>query len=174
MLVALLVIIVFIITLASCVSDVRSLRIPNSHSLVILVSFIVAYALSPESFGAWWEHLGAGAGMFVITYLMFVAGMLGGGDSKLGTVLALWVGLKGLMLYVFYMAVVGGFVGIASLVIKKKKPFKNPLPGSWVAQVQEGRNAVPYGIAIVAGAWLALFHTGFLYHQMDELIKIIH
>ena len=36
------------------------------------------------------------------------------------------------------------------------------------------RCAVPYGLAISFGAWAAFFHTGFLDHRIDEVIKIIH
>lgn len=161
-------------TAASCRSDVRTLRIPNRHSLIVLGCFAVAFAVAPDIFGAWWEHLGAGLLMFVVTYLMFAFGMMGGGDSKLGSALALWVGLQGLLPYVFYMAVAGGLVAAASLYIKKKKSFAHPLPQGWVDEVQKGRNALPYGIAISAGFWLAILHTGFLYEILDEVFKLIH
>lgn len=174
MIVALLTCVVLAATVASCVSDVKSLRIPNAYVVAILLAFVPAFLIAPEQFGAWWEHLGAFAAIFAITYVMFAVGMIGGGDAKLGSALALWVGLKGLMAYVFYMAVVGGVLGLFSLLLKKKKPFTKPKKGSWVATVQDGGNAVPYGIALSIGAWAGLFHTGFLGHQLDELIRIIH
>jgi len=174
MVVALLTVLVLFVTLLSCVSDVRALRIPNTYVLVILGAFVPAFALSPESFGLWWHPFAAAAIFLVITYVMFVYRMLGAGDAKMGAALALWVGLPGLMAYVMYMAIVGGVLGVASLIIRKRKPFKNPREGGWVATVQAGGNAVPYGIAITAGAWGAMLHNGFISHQLDELIKIIH
>ena len=165
---------VLAVTVASCVSDVRSTRIPNWHSVVVLAAFVPAFLLSPESFGPWWSHLGAFALMFAVTFGLFAAGIMGGGDTKLGSVLALWVGMKGLMVYLFYMALVGGVLGVLSIIFRKRKPFVNPIAGSWIAQVQAGENAVPYGVAISVGAWAAFFHTGFLHHQLDELFKIIH
>ena len=160
--------------LAACVSDVRSLRIPDVYSIVVIAAFIPAFLLSPEIFGRWWEHMGALALMFILTYVMFCYGVMGGGDSKFGSALALWVGLKGLVPYVLFMGIMGGVVALASYFIKKKKPFKNPRAGSWVAEVQQGRNAVPYGVAISFGAWMAILHTGIIDHQIHELIKIIH
>lgn len=166
--------VVLIVTLLSCISDVRSLRIHNLNSIVILFCFFPAYFASPEFFNGLGQHLAAMAIMFAVTYVMFALGMMGGGDSKLGTALGLWVGLKGLMLFTFYMAIMGGLLGFISLVIFRKKPFKNPRPGSWVAELQEGRNAIPYGVAISFGFWAALFHTGFAYDQLNEVFKIIH
>ncbi|MCK4946550.1 MAG: prepilin peptidase [Alphaproteobacteria bacterium] len=169
-----MVFIVLIVTLLSCISDVRSLHIRNFNSLVILFCFFPAYFASPESFNALWQHLVAMVIMFVVSYVMFVFGMMGGGDSKLGTVLGLWIGLKGLMPFIFYMAIIGGFIGFIALVIFRKKPFKNPMPGSWVAELQDGRNALPYGVAISFGFWAAFFHTGFACSQLNEVLKIIH
>ncbi|MDP2206038.1 MAG: prepilin peptidase [Alphaproteobacteria bacterium] len=174
MIVALLTCLMLATTLLSCISDVQRLRIPNTYVLIVLGSFAVAFALSPSSFGVWWHPFAAGGVFLVITYVMFAFNMLGAGDAKLGAALALWVGLPGLMAYVMYMAIVGGLLGVASLFLKKRKPFKNPREGSWVATVQGGGNAVPYGIAITTGAWGAMLHNGFIFHQIDELIKIIH
>lgn len=159
---------------AACVSDVRALRIPNLYSVVVIVAFGIAFLAAPESFGAWWTHLAAFAGMFAVTYVMFCFNMLGAGDSKFGSALALWVGLKGLLPYIFYMAIAGGIVGVLALYFRKKKPFRNPPAGSWMALAQEGRNAVPYGIAISFGGAAALLHTGFVHHQLDELFRLIH
>ena len=164
----------FFVSVFSAVSDVRSLRIPNSHSITIVALFFAAFLLSPDDFGRWWEHLGAAVGMFVVTYAMFVSGMIGGGDAKLGPALALWVGFKGLAAYLFYMSLAGGLLAALSLLIRKRKPFQNPQVGGWIAQVQEGRNAVPYGVAISFGAWAALLHTGFVRYVLDELLKVIH
>jgi prepilin peptidase CpaA len=166
--------IVFIVTLLSCVSDVRSLRIPNWHSLVIIICFLLAWLATPEAFSRLVGHLGAMGIMLVVSYAMFALGMMGGGDSKLGTALGLWVGLAGLIPFMFYMALMGGVIGIASLVIGKKKPFKTPAPGSWIEQVQAGKNTIPYGVAISFGAWAALFYTGFLHNQLNEVFSIIH
>ena len=167
--------VILVTTLLACVSDVRTMRIPNMHSVVIAAAFLVAFAASPESFpGKWWFYPAALAIMFAITFGMFAKGMIGGGDAKLGSALALWVGLQGLVPYVFWMAIAGGLLGVASLFIKKSKRFTGLPPENWIAQVQEGRNAVPYGIAISAGAWGALLQTEFLSHQLHEVLKIIH
>jgi prepilin peptidase CpaA len=165
---------VFILTLFSCMSDVRSLRIPNLYALAILVCFVPAWLTSPAAFGPLWYHVTAMGIMFVLTYIMFCQGMMGGGDSKLGTALGLWVGLKGLLPFVFYMALMGGVLGLLTVGLQKKKLFINPKPGSWIEQAQAGQNAVPYGIAISFGSWAAFYHTVLMHHHLNEVFKIIH
>jgi prepilin peptidase CpaA len=163
------------VTIQSCITDARSLNIPNWHTLVILACFIPAFLAMPSAFaGGLIPHLEAMAIVFVVTYLLFFLGLLGGGDSKLGTGLGLWIGLKGLVYFLFYMSIAGGLLGVAALYIRKHKIFKNPAAGSWVAQLQNGRNAMPYGIAISFGAWMTFIQTGFLHNQLSEVFKIIH
>lgn len=169
-----MIIIVFVVTVMACISDIRSLRIPNAYSLIVIACFIPAWIAEPRNFVPLWDHLAAMVIIFGITYAMFTAGMMGGGDSKFGTALGLWVGLKGLLPFVFYMALVGGLLGAVALGLRNRKLFRNPGPGSWVEQLQLGKNAVPYGVAISLGSWVSFLHTGFLDHQLNEVFKIIH
>ncbi len=153
------------VTLLSCISDIRSMRIPNWHALVIAVCFVPAWLAAPKPvFGPLWYHIAAMALMFIITYAMFYKGMMGGGDSKLATALGLWVGLKGLVPFIFYMAIMGGVLGAITLFLQKRKLFENPKPGSWVEQAQSKKNAIPYGVAISVGCWASFFHTGLIPH----------
>ncbi|HRC27015.1 MAG TPA: hypothetical protein PKX87_06260, partial [Alphaproteobacteria bacterium] len=96
------------------------------------------------------------------TLWMFATGMIGAGDSKLGTAFALWVGLKGLPVYLFFMAVAGGFLGLATLVLRRRALWPKAPEGSWIARAQRGESVVPYGIAIVTGAIFAFAFRGYL------------
>ncbi|HPD83046.1 MAG: prepilin peptidase [Alphaproteobacteria bacterium] len=153
---------------ASAWSDISRLTIPNTYAISIAVAFIPAYLLitfmAPETevFFAWKSHLIAAAIAFVITYILFHLKLMGGGDSKLLSAYALWVGLSGLMPLVFIMAVVGGILGLLTLVFKKWKPFKKTVKGSWVAKAQAGEESVPYGVAIFSGALVTFWQLGFL------------
>lgn len=166
--------VVLAVTVACCVSDARSLQIPNAFSLVIIGCFVPAFLAMPKVFGPFWQHLLALAVMLGLTYIMFLKGAIGGGDSKFGAAVALWTGLHGLLALVLYMAVMGGVLALVSLGLHKKKLFNNPRPGSWIAEAQDKGKDIPYGIAISAGTWAAFFHTGFLHQQLNELSKIIH
>lgn len=156
-----LLILVMCITVLSCVSDVTTLKIPNWHSLAIVGLFVLAYFFGSASFAPLWQHITAAVAMFIISYVMFTLNIMGGGDSKLATALSLWLGLKGLLPFVILLSLAGGAVGAATLFLRKKKPFKNPREGSWIAVAQSGGNAVPYAVAIVFGFWVSIFHTLF-------------
>ena len=164
----------FGVTLLSCASDIRSMRIPNTYALVILACFIPAWLATPAAFGPFLDHLEALGIMFVVTYIMFAIGIMGGGDSKLATALGLWLGLKGLAPFIFYMALIGGLLGMATLLLQKKKLFSNPKPGSWIEQAQAGQNAVPYGVAISFGSWASFCHTALVHNHLNEVFNIIH
>lgn len=148
-------------------SDMRGLTIPNSYSLIIGAAFVAAYVLlalfgRADVFAPLLSHILAGIVVFVITVALFATRVMGGADSKLASVYALWMGLKGLPAFLFYMAVVGGVLGLAALVLRKYKPIKNPKEGGWVARVQAGDNKVPYGVAIACGALASFVKLGYL------------
>jgi prepilin peptidase CpaA len=162
------------ISLLSCRSDFRALRIPNWHSLAILAAFVPAWLAAPQAFGSLWHHMAAMGMVFALTYGMFCLNLIGGGDSKLASALGLWVGLKGLFPFLFYMAIAGGLLGSMALLLRRKKIFDSPHPGGWIDQVQKGRSAVPYGVAISFGTWMSFLHSEFLYKELNEVFKIIY
>jgi prepilin peptidase CpaA len=148
------------------VSDFRGLSIPNLYSLLIGGAFVVCYAVlwmagRGDVVGSLSSHLLAAVAVFFLTFSMFAAKSLGAADSKLGTVYALWVGSTGLMPFLFYTALAGGVLGLAALGLRRWKPVKAPVAGSWVAAVQGGESKVPYGIAIVAGALASFVELGY-------------
>lgn len=166
--------VVLIVTILSSISDIRDLRIPNWHSLVIIAAFFIAYAFSPKYFHSLNQHLIAMGIMFAVTYLMFACKVIGGGDAKLGTALGLWAGLKSLIPFIFYMTLIGGVLGVMALLLRKRKVIKKPRRGSWIDQAQKGYSAVPYGVAISLGFWIALSHTEPMRAQLHSLLTTFH
>lgn len=181
-------ILVFIITFCAIIalgfgalaawSDVNSLTIPNSFSVAIGASFLVAFLLAiifaPETFffASWKNHILSGVIVFALTFGLFHFKMIGGGDSKLLSVYALWVGLGGLMPLLFFMAIAGGVMGGLTLLLNKKQLFKKPVQGGWIEAAQAGQKKVPYAVAILVGAVVAFWQTGFISPQ--ELVSLIN
>lgn len=147
-------------------SDFKGMTIPNTCHVLILGAFALAAVcvyLSPTPvFEPLRWHLGAAVVTFVVTFIMFQLRLMGGGDSKLLTVYALWVAFAGLPSLLFYTALIGALVGIAALIIKRRKPFANPPEKSWIGRVQAGESRVPYGIPIVCGAFISFWQSGYL------------
>ena len=154
--------------------DWRSLRIPNWISLTIIALFPIAVAMAPNDFFPLWPYPAAGLGMLAITFALFAMGRFGGGDAKLASALALWLGLKGLVPFIMFMAIAGGVLGLVGLYIKKTPARGGGNSDGWIAQLRNGRNALPYGIAIALGMLGAVFHTVPYSQNLDELVFLIH
>ena len=147
-------------------SDIRSMTIPNSYSLYIMAAFLFAYAAlymggHSHVFGTFSSHIISAVLAFVVTLGLFAMRIIGAGDSKFATACALWFSVKYLLAFLFFMTLSGGVLGIVALYIKRKKPFKEPMEGSWVAQVQGGADKVPYGVAISFGMLVAFMQAGY-------------
>ncbi|GJL85049.1 MAG: hypothetical protein DHS20C02_08240 [Micavibrio sp.] len=147
-------------------SDIRGMVIPNIYSVVIGAAFLIAFAGlhwggKTHIFSSFYSHLIAAGLMFVVTVILFATRTIGAADSKLGTVFALWAGLKGFAPFLLFMTLGGGILAVAALILQKKKPFSAPKKGSWVARVQGGESKVPYGVAIVFGAVMAFYQIGY-------------
>lgn len=87
-------------------------------------------------------QLGVALAVFAILAGLFALRMMGGGDVKLLSALALWIVPANFLKLVIVMAIVGG---VLTLVM-----------GAWhVARRQRDRIAIPYGVAIAfGGLWV--------------------
>lgn len=152
----------------AAVQDSRAFRIPNHLSGLVMVGFLGAYlglAVLPgvdmAPLHQWPAHLVAGLAMFLVTLLLFGLRLIGAGDAKFASALAVWFGLADLPLFIFYISLFGGVLGLLTLILKKYRPFKNAPAGTWVASAQAGQNRVPYGMAIAAGFLLTAYTAGY-------------
>lgn len=149
------------------ISDFKTMTIPNIYSVIIMGAFLLAYAVlwlagRDDVFFSPLSHLISALVVFLLTAGLFAMGSIGAADSKLATVYALWTGIKGMPVFLFYMALAGGVLGLASLALARWKPVKNPMPGSWIAKAQSGESKVPYGMAIAAGALASFVKLGYI------------
>ncbi|MEM6780366.1 MAG: prepilin peptidase [Pseudomonadota bacterium] len=153
--------------LAAAWSDWGGMQIPNAYPAGIIVTFAIAYAavyfMAPDAeyFMDIKSHLLSLVFIFATTFVLFSLKMIGAGDSKLAAAVAVWTGFKGLLPFLFFMGIAGGVLGVAALIIRKSKPFKEPKENSWIDKIQKGESAVPYGIAIAIGAMFAFYHVGY-------------
>jgi prepilin peptidase CpaA len=162
--------------IASGIADFKALNIPNIYSLGIILAFIPAFATDAlsgegmEFFASWKSHLIAGLAMFAITFVLFSLRMIGAGDSKLATALALWMGLHGLPAFLFYMSITGALLGIGTKIMNGRVLVPNAPEGSWIGRAQSGKGGVPYGIALALGAINAYYQLW--YFSPEKLAKL--
>ena len=165
-------------TLLAGVSDVRTRRIPN---LVSVGGLVLALALRAVPGGpALGEGLGAASLGFVFAVPFFLAGGLGGGDVKLMTAVAAFLGLDRLLAGLLVMALVG--VAMALLAVARKGVLLKTLANvhlvlltlgrgtftGWkgeesraaVHMARDGAVTIPYAVAIGLGGIGGWFSGG--------------
>lgn len=115
---------------AAAACDLRSRTIPNLLPVLAAVAFVPAAWAVGLSFEAVALHAAAAIIAFALAALLFALGAWGGGDAKLAAAVVLWTGFAAAPRFVAVMAVAGGVLALAVLLL-------------------QGRRAkVPYGIAI--------------------------
>jgi prepilin peptidase CpaA len=142
--------------------DVRLRRIPNALCLAIAALGLVRIASARDALAASYTFLAA-VGAFAATFLLFWRGVIGGGDAKLITAMALLIGHRDLFDFLFLMSLLGGALGLAALARKKLGPklarFRFAATVRSLSErvpAAEGESTVPYGVAIAAAGVITL------------------
>lgn len=139
--------------------DITRYIIPNWLNALIAALYPVAVFISPEPLD--WKMALAAAGLFfTVGYVIFVLKFMGGGDIKLLTVTALWIGFSiALAKYIMLVAVLGGLLALGIIIARR---YAVLLPGAAekpLPRVLQHGEPLPYGIAI-AVAFLYFLWTG--------------
>ncbi|PRD50576.1 A24 family peptidase [Phyllobacterium myrsinacearum] len=140
------------------ISDLLSMTIQNRVSLILLAAFAVLAPMTGMPWDIYGLHFAAGAVVLAVTFLLFAMGTMGGGDAKLMTATAVWMGWNvELAGYLLFMSLLGGALTLAILKYRSSH-FAIAYAGRFnfmhrLAQKNEG---VPYGVALGA-AGLIMF-----------------
>lgn len=136
--------------IAAAITDLRARIISNRLNLAVaaLAPFwwlANGYALWPDMA----VQLLVGAAIFTLFAALFALGMMGGGDVKLLTALALWFPWQAILSLVVLMALLGGVVTLVTVIHHKMTH-------------RLGQPEIPYGVAIsLAALWLLPWPTIF-------------
>lgn len=133
---------------ASAISDLRHLRIPNSHVLMVLCVFAACVPFLPS-----WSELGLrllAAGLaFASGFVLFAVRMFGGGDVKMMAAVFLLVPSADAVIFlqIFSASLLATSIGIMLL---------QRLPAGWRPSWQSAQlqDHVPVGVAIASSVAL--------------------
>lgn len=170
-----------VLMVAAAIEDFLGTRIPNRLSLALLALFPVFVLLSPAPVD-WIVALMLAAGVFAAGAGLYALNILGGGDVKLLSALALWAGptlfvpvimvtlLAGGVLSLMAMVIPGlargpmpaGLADLADLAGDRVGSRSGTRPRPFRAGKRFSKLTVPYGIAIAAGG---LYAAAFLFWQ---------
>jgi prepilin peptidase CpaA len=141
--------------IAGAAYDLTTFTIPNWISLALLALFPVLAIAAGLSLGETGIHLAVGAAALAVGIALFAGGIVGGGDAKLFAALALYMGLSSIGPYVFAVALSGGALA-AALLMLRWAPISILLSRvTWMQKLSAPGVGVPYGVAIAAGGLLA-------------------
>ena len=134
--------------------DAWKFIIPNAITLALVVLFVVTALLLPfeMTWTDWLYHVGAGVVVFLGGIIFYAFNWMGGGDVKLLTAVALWMGFERLTSLLLYVALAGAALAIGLLVLRRIiLSLRGASPGlrkiKWPRVLLEGEG-VPYGLAI--------------------------
>ena len=137
-------------------SDIFTMTIPNRLSLALVVAFVALALAGGLSLPAILAHLGAGALVLAVTFGMFAAGWIGGGDAKLAAATALWLGFETLLDYLVLSTIAGGALTLAIIQLRACNLPLFTMGWGWLCRLHDRGSGVPYGVAL-AGAALVVY-----------------
>lgn len=146
-------------------SDLLTMTIANRLSILLIAGFVVLATLCGMTGAALITHLGAGAAVLVAALVCFAHRWVGGGDAKLASATALWLGFGHLLDYLLYASLLGGALTLL-IMLFRSAPLPRFLAGRlWAERLHHADAGVPYGIALAAAAL-------FVYPQTDWITRL--
>lgn len=144
-----------LLTIGAALQDGWRLRISNLFPIAIIACFVAWVAVTGLEVDLW-QNLVAFLLCLAVGVFLFSREWLGGGDVKLLAALALWFDLAGAGQFLILTMMGGGLVALALVVFRRLVPAT---AGTNVAAFRR-HGPIPYGLAIAAGALLAIHLHG--------------
>lgn len=156
-----------VLLLWAAVSDLRTYIIPNSicFTLIALYPIYIVAGLLGGASVDWAGGVLAAAVIFSLGFALFCFGLMGGGDVKLFSAVALWTGLTALPLLFVVVGVAGGVLSLAIVGARTATLMRLP-PDLRAVAYPNGRKGVlraamqvsaPYGVAIAIGGFFIIY-----------------
>lgn len=140
------------------VSDFTRLRIANWIPATLTALFLI-YAAIKLDLPTFKDHLILAAVVFLIGFVSFVSGWIGGGDVKLLTALTLWAGPSHGPDLLIMTTLGGGLMAFALLLLRNSAQARMLMPTAApfrrIRSFAE-RGVCPYGLAMGAAALVSL------------------
>jgi len=153
---ALLVVLTLILGYAAAI-DVKERRIPN-WTVLAVAGLFVGWAIAGPSVSLL-GSLEAALVMFLLTVGLYLMKVVGAGDSKLVSAVALFVGIQHLPLFVLMMSLAGGAIALFMLALSPRR----------VLAIIQTRGQVGFGRSVPYGVAIALATVGTLVPQVTGI-----
>jgi prepilin peptidase CpaA len=141
-----------LLLVAAAVEDAVRLRISNLTVLLVIAGAVVAAVLAGPELRLW-QNVAVFAALLMIGTPLFARGILGGGDVKLLAAVGLWFDLAGAARMLVAVFLAGGALAILILLLRS---FSWSERAKARVHLLRPRGGIPYGVAIAAGALIAM------------------
>ena len=142
-----------LVVFAAC-SDMARLIIPNWVSIALAAIFPVAALIAGASLIDVGLHVLFGFGVLAVGFVLFQFNIIGGGDAKLLAAVSIWTGAAAFVPFIAWTAIAGGAMALALLTARQLIPA-GTYP-AFVDHLLKKQNGIPYGVAIMVGALMAI------------------
>lgn len=139
-------------------SDLLTMTISNKLSIALVVGFYLVALLLGMPAGTIGMHSTAGLVVLAVSFAMFAAGWIGGGDAKLVAAIALWLGFEQLLSFLVFASILGGLLTFALLAVRRYALPAALHDQGWAVRLHAPTTGVPYGIALAVAALMTYPH----------------
>ncbi|MEM8947840.1 MAG: prepilin peptidase [Pseudomonadota bacterium] len=159
-------------------NDIDCRRLPNWLTSAVAGLYALFVAVSPTPID-WMSAFVVAGLVFAVGFACFAFQLMGGGDVKLMTGLALWAGVEHIALFLMVTTIAGGLLSLVILMLRRwsrspalltltflsgqfTRRFQRPAalagnPTSADVTDVEINESLPYGVAIAAGGFAVIF-----------------
>lgn len=140
----------------AALSDMLSMTIANRVSLLLVAVFAIVAPLTGMSWIAYGWHFAAGGLVLAVTFGLFALGGMGGGDAKLLSATAVWLGLGfNLVEYLVVTAFIGGALTLAIISYRSSPLAVYTGHNMFLRNLADRKSGIPYGIALGIGGLIS-------------------
>lgn len=147
--------------LSAAVSDLMIYKIRNNLVLTLLIAYLVFAPIAGIAGLEIGRSVAVAAGVLLLTFALFAAGLIGGGDAKLAAVTTLWLGADNAFAYLLLLLLLGGVLAVI-VYFCRTLPLPERLANSVLIARLRGRAEgaeLPYGVAITLAGLCVLPST---------------
>jgi prepilin peptidase CpaA len=157
----------------AALSDILSMKIANTVSMVLLLTFAVVAPFTDMEWSTYAWHFAAGALVLTVTFSLFALGGMGGGDAKLLAASAVWMGLGNQLLgYLLATTILGGVLTIAILSYRRSPLALYTGRNIFLRHFADETAGIPYGVALGLGGLIAYPDSALMQWAMERLTAL--
>jgi len=142
--------------------DLVTMKIRNELVLFLLAVYGALAPLAGWAAGDIGMSAAVSFCVLACSFIFFTFGWIGGGDAKLASVVALWLGAEHVPAYLVYTAIFGGILTLAILQFRMMLLPAFCLNVPWIRRLHAAETGIPYGVAIASAALFAFPNTSWV------------